>query len=147
MIEPLQSCFNNPHEILGKKILKRASEKRHDFGKFMLSLNTDQKEELEESLKILLKKAVANIEFMEEVTAERLWLTEHTVVLKVQRLANEFGERYVQYRLSGFKADFFSAIADSTITELTFLDNAVHPAHQTLNAFSHFVTLVSIYTQ
>lgn len=58
-------------------------------------------------------------------------------------MAAEFGERHVQYRLSGFKADYFAAIADATITELTFLDNAVHPAHQTLQAFSHFVTLVS----
>jgi hypothetical protein len=49
----------------------------------------------------------------------------------------------VSYRAAGFKADYFAAVADSTITECTFLDNAVHPAHQTLAAFSQFVGIVS----
>ncbi|VDN28722.1 unnamed protein product [Gongylonema pulchrum] len=60
----------------------------------------------------------------------------------VQRLAEEFGGKHVKFRVLGFKADFFGAYADATITECTFLDNAVHPAHQTLAAFSSFVTMV-----
>lgn len=42
----------------------------------------------------------------------------------------------------GFKADYFSAIGNATITECVFLDNAVHQAHQTLNSFSLFITMV-----
>ncbi|CAD5210011.1 unnamed protein product [Bursaphelenchus okinawaensis] len=122
----IQSCFQNPHEIVGKKIIKRTAEKRTDFGGFYVSLTSEQKEDLETGIKLLLKKSVANIDFMDEV----------------ERLAQEFGLRLVTFRSAGFKADYFAAIADSTITECTFLDNAVHPAHQTLQAFSQFVGIV-----
>ncbi|KHN79673.1 Uncharacterized protein Tcan_11779 [Toxocara canis] len=122
----IQSCFQNPHEILGKKIMKRACEKRFEFGLFYLKLDSEQKDSIEENIKILLKKAVANIDFIDEV----------------QRLAEEFGAKHVQYRTQGFKPDFFAICADATITECAFLDNAVHPAHQTLNAFSTFITMV-----
>ncbi|CAD5215249.1 unnamed protein product [Bursaphelenchus xylophilus] len=122
----IQSCFQNPHEIIGKKIIKRTAEKRSDFGGFYVSLTAEQKEDLENGIKLLLKKAVANIDFPDEV----------------ERLSEEFGLRLVTFRSAGFKADYFAAIADSTITECSFLDNAVHPAHQTLQAFSQFVGIV-----
>lgn len=122
----IQSCFQNPHEILGRKILKRACEKRNDFAQFYAKLDNDQKDDIEEEVKVLLKKTVANINFIDEV----------------QRLAEEFGSKHVKYRMFGFKTDFFGAYADATITECTFLDNAVHPAHQTLTAFSSFITMV-----
>ncbi|VDM29715.1 unnamed protein product [Toxocara canis] len=106
--------------------MKRACEKRFEFGLFYLKLDSEQKDSIEENIKILLKKAVANIDFIDEV----------------QRLAEEFGAKHVQYRTQGFKPDFFAICADATITECAFLDNAVHPAHQTLNAFSTFITMV-----
>lgn len=112
--------------MLGKKIIKRTAEKRADFRTFYSTLNAEEKECVENGIKLLLKKAVVNIEFMDEI----------------QRLSEEFGERFVSYRASGFKADYFAQVADSTITELTFLDNAVHPAHQTLAAFSQFIGIV-----
>ncbi|KAI6183795.1 hypothetical protein M3Y97_00527100 [Aphelenchoides bicaudatus] len=122
----IQSCFTNSHEILGRKIIKRTAERRADFRSFYSTLNNDEKDCVESGLKILLKKAVANIDFLEEI----------------QRLSEEFGERFVSYRSAGFKADYFAAVSESTITECTFLDNAVHPAHQTLAAFSQFVGII-----
>uniref|UniRef100_A0A915PXQ5 Uncharacterized protein n=1 Tax=Setaria digitata TaxID=48799 RepID=A0A915PXQ5_9BILA len=121
-----QSCFQNPHEIIGQRILKRATEKRNGFANFCAKLNNDEKEEIEEEIKILLKKTVANINFIDEV----------------QRLAEEFGGKHVKFRALGFKPDFFGVYADATITECIFLDNAVHPTHHTLTAFSSFITMV-----
>uniref|UniRef100_A0A914RN02 Uncharacterized protein n=1 Tax=Parascaris equorum TaxID=6256 RepID=A0A914RN02_PAREQ len=92
--------------------MKRACERRFEFGQFYLKLASDQRDCIEENIKILLKKTVANIDFIDE------------------------------YRTQGFKPDFFAACADATITECAFLDNAVHPAHQTLSAFSSFITMV-----
>lgn len=63
-------------------------------------------------------------------------------LFQIQRMAESFGERFVPFRSIGFKADFFATVADATIKECTFLDNAIHPAHQTLNAFSQFITMV-----
>uniref|UniRef100_A0AC35EXP3 Uncharacterized protein n=1 Tax=Panagrolaimus sp. PS1159 TaxID=55785 RepID=A0AC35EXP3_9BILA len=122
----IQSCFQNPHEVVGRKILKRTAEMRIDFAKFYVALSSDQREEIEESIKLLLKKTVCNIDFLDEI----------------KRMAEEFGERFVTYRIIGFKADFFSTMADATVAECTFLDNAIHPAHQTLSAFSQFITMV-----
>ncbi|VDO34164.1 unnamed protein product, partial [Brugia timori] len=122
----IQSCFQNPHEIIGHKILQRAYEKRNGFANFYAKLNNDEKDDIEEGIKVLLKKTVANINFMDEV----------------QRLAEEFGGKHVKFRSIGFKPEFFGVYADATITECIFLDNAIHPAHQTLNAFSSFITMV-----
>lgn len=107
--------------------MKRTAEKRADFAEFYARLSAAEREELEAGLKTLLKKAVANVDFLDEV----------------DRLAAEFGLRLVPHRAQGFKADFFAALADSTTQECCFLDNAVHPAHQTLQAFSQFVGMVS----
>ena len=63
----IQSCFQNPHEVVGRKILKRAAELRPDFAKFYVALTQDQREEIEESIKLLLKKTVCNIDFLDEV--------------------------------------------------------------------------------
>lgn len=63
----IQSCFQNPHEILGKRILKRTAELRPDFAKFYVALTPEQREEVEESIKLLLKKTVCNIDFLDEV--------------------------------------------------------------------------------
>jgi len=122
----IQSCFQNPHEVVGRKILKRAAELRPDFAKFYVALTQDQREEIEESIKLLLKKTVCNIDFLDEI----------------KRMAEEFGEKFVPFRSIGFKADFFATVADSTTKECCFLDSAQHPAHQTLSAFSQFVTMV-----
>ncbi|VDN03491.1 unnamed protein product [Thelazia callipaeda] len=106
----IQTCFQNPHEILGHKILKRVYEKRNDFAKFYSKLSSDQRDDIEEEVKLLLKKTVANINFIDEI----------------QRLAEEFGSKHVKFRAFGFKPDFFGAYADATITECTFLDSAVY---------------------
>uniref|UniRef100_A0A8R1TZD0 Globin family profile domain-containing protein n=1 Tax=Onchocerca volvulus TaxID=6282 RepID=A0A8R1TZD0_ONCVO len=122
----IQSCFQNPHEIIGHKILQRANEKRNGFANFYNKLSNDERDEIEEEIKVLLKKTVANINFIDEV----------------QRLAEEFGGKHVKFRALGFKPDFFGAYADATITECIFLDNAIHPAHHVLTAFSSFITMV-----
>uniref|UniRef100_A0A1I7VUC9 GLOBIN domain-containing protein n=1 Tax=Loa loa TaxID=7209 RepID=A0A1I7VUC9_LOALO len=121
-----KSCFQNPHEIIGHKILQRVYEKRNGFAKFYDKLSSDEKDDIEEGIKVLLKKTVANINFIDEV----------------QRLAEEFGGKHVKFRVLGFKPEFFGVYADATITECIFLDNAMHPAHQTLTAFSSFITMV-----
>ncbi|KAK5978801.1 hypothetical protein GCK32_001192 [Trichostrongylus colubriformis] len=120
------SCFSNPHEMVGKRIMKRACDSREEFATFYTSLELDQREELEESMKILLKKVVTNIDFLDEVT----------------RLSEEFGQGFVELRTHGFRPDYFAIMADATIMECTHLDSAVHKAHTTTQAFSQFGALV-----
>uniref|UniRef100_A0A914IFV4 Uncharacterized protein n=1 Tax=Globodera rostochiensis TaxID=31243 RepID=A0A914IFV4_GLORO len=123
----IQSCFNNPHENIGVRILKRSAEKRKDFGRFYISIGTEHRERIADIVKQLLKKSVANIYGTDE---------------ELQALANEFGPRFVDLRLLGFKADFFAVLADSTTMECVLLDAAVHPAAATLTAFSLFITMM-----
>uniref|UniRef100_A0A0N5A2J3 Ground-like domain-containing protein n=1 Tax=Parastrongyloides trichosuri TaxID=131310 RepID=A0A0N5A2J3_PARTI len=122
----ISSCFNSPNENIGKRVMKRTCEKRPEFSKFYRNLDNETREEIDECMKIYIKKSVANVDFIDEV----------------ERLSEEIGERFVSYRTYGFKADFFTTIADATITECTFLDNAVHPSHLTLGAFSTFITIM-----
>uniref|UniRef100_A0A0K0DSH9 Globin family profile domain-containing protein n=1 Tax=Strongyloides stercoralis TaxID=6248 RepID=A0A0K0DSH9_STRER len=122
----ISSCFSNPNENLGKRVMKRTCEKRPEYSRFYRNLDNETREEMDELIKVYIKKSVANIDFLDEV----------------QRLSEEVGEKIVYYRTYGFKADFFTTIADAIITECCFLDNAIHPAHMTLAAFSHFIGIM-----
>ncbi|CAJ0600425.1 unnamed protein product [Cylicocyclus nassatus] len=122
----ISSCFANPHEMLGKRIMKRACDLKDEFATFYTSLELELREELEENVKILLKKVVTNIDYVDEVT----------------RLSEDFGRRFVELRSLGFRADYFAILADATIKECTHLDSAVHKAHTTTQAFSLFGALV-----
>ncbi|KHJ84584.1 hypothetical protein OESDEN_15700 [Oesophagostomum dentatum] len=123
------SCFANPHEMLGKRIMKRACDLKDEFSTFYTSLELEQREELEENIKILLRKVVTNIDYVDEVT----------------RLAEDFGQRFVELRSAGFRPDYFAVMADATIKECTHLDSAVHKAHTTTQAFSQFGALVGFF--
>lgn len=123
----IQSCFNNPHENIGVRILKRAAERRKDFGRFYMAVSAEQREQIADTIKVLLKKSVAGI---------------HNADEELQMMAAETGQRFVEYRSLGFKADYFAVLADSTITECVLLDAAVHPAATTLSAFSQFITML-----
>ncbi|CAD6194106.1 unnamed protein product [Caenorhabditis auriculariae] len=122
----IQGCFVNPHELVGRRIMKRACDLRPEFASFYGSLEQEQRDDLEDSIKMLLKKVVTNIEFVDEI----------------QKLSEDFGQKLVGYRVCGFKADFFAIFADATIKECTHLDSAVHKAHTTTQAFSQFGQLV-----
>ncbi|CAJ0579085.1 unnamed protein product, partial [Mesorhabditis spiculigera] len=118
----IQSCFANPHETIGRRIMKRAAEVREDFGRFYLNMDAEQREIAEEAIKAVLKKIIACLESAEDM----------------QRVAEEYGTGFVELRPLGFKPDYFAVIADATITECTHLDSAVHKAHTTTHAFSQF---------
>ncbi|PAV87342.1 hypothetical protein WR25_12050 [Diploscapter pachys] len=122
----IQSCFSNPHELVGRRIMKRACEMKKEFAMFYVSLEQEQRDDIEENMKLMLKKVVTNIDFVDEI----------------QRLAEEFGQRFVALRPLGFRPDLFPVIADATIKECTHLDSAVHKAHTTTHAFSQFGALV-----
>uniref|UniRef100_A0A915NWR2 Uncharacterized protein n=1 Tax=Meloidogyne floridensis TaxID=298350 RepID=A0A915NWR2_9BILA len=123
----LKGCFNNPHENIGFRILKRSAERRKEFGRFYSAVSLEQREQIADTIKILLKNSVNCLDSPDE---------------KLQSMAIEFGQRFVCFRVQGFKADYFASLADSTITECVLLDAAVHPAAVTLNAFSQFITML-----
>ncbi|KJH44916.1 hypothetical protein DICVIV_09034 [Dictyocaulus viviparus] len=120
------SCFANPHEMIGRRIMKRVCDLKDEFASFYDSLDTDQREELEDSMKIFLNKVVNNIDVVDEMI----------------RLCEEFGQHFAELRSVGFRADYFANLADATIKECTHLDSAVHKAHTTTQAFSQFGALV-----
>lgn len=74
-----QSCFQNPHESIGQKISQRACDKRNGFANFYVKLSSDEKDELMEGIKVLLEKAVANINFLDEVCYNNLFKNYYTI--------------------------------------------------------------------
>ena len=62
-----QGCFTNPHETVGRRIMKRACDTKPEFASFYTRLEPEMREELEESIKTLLKKVVTNIDLVDEV--------------------------------------------------------------------------------
>lgn len=74
--------------MLGRKIVKRTAEKRADFKAFYSTLSMEEKEYVENGLKLLLKKAVVNIDFLDEV------------ISCCRPLNTVFGSRLSDYRLN-----------------------------------------------
>jgi hypothetical protein len=52
----------------------------------------------------------------------------------------KFGSNQVERRALGFKADFFSCMADALITECVFLDGAAHQPTEAIEAWSELVS-------
>uniref|UniRef100_A0A914XB77 Uncharacterized protein n=1 Tax=Plectus sambesii TaxID=2011161 RepID=A0A914XB77_9BILA len=122
----VQSSFKNPHLHIGRHVFDRIKEKRADFRLFISNLGASRELEMTEMLTTYLRKAVANLNFMDEV----------------QRLSEEYGERHVQYRSFGFKPDFFASTADAITIECVRLDCAAHSTSACLLAFSQLVALM-----
>lgn len=47
--------------------MKRACEMKKEFAMFYMSLEQEQRDDIEENMKLMLKKVVTNIDFVEEV--------------------------------------------------------------------------------
>ncbi|CAI4230812.1 unnamed protein product [Auanema sp. JU1783] len=122
----IQSCFSNPHELVGRRVMKRACDLKPEFGIFYMSMEASKRDDFENDVKIMLKKVVTNIDFVDEV----------------QRHSEEFGAKFAELRSLGFRPDFFAVLADATIQECTHLDSAVHKAHTTTHAFSQFGAMI-----
>ncbi|KAE9549187.1 hypothetical protein FO519_007599 [Halicephalobus sp. NKZ332] len=116
----IKYCMDNSKEDLGERIYRRVIEKRDDFRQFVESLPRAQRIEMSDGLRDFLLKIIENLTDNDEV----------------QRIAEEFGERHVQFRSNGFRPDFFASTADAMTTECVFLDAAVHQATETLTAWS-----------
>uniref|UniRef100_A0A1I8B9A4 RGS domain-containing protein n=1 Tax=Meloidogyne hapla TaxID=6305 RepID=A0A1I8B9A4_MELHA len=65
-IQLIQGCFNNPHENIGFRILKRSAERRKDFGRFYSTVSLEQREQIADTIKILLKNSVNCLESSDE---------------------------------------------------------------------------------
>uniref|UniRef100_A0A1I7XKJ5 Vacuolar protein sorting-associated protein 51 homolog n=1 Tax=Heterorhabditis bacteriophora TaxID=37862 RepID=A0A1I7XKJ5_HETBA len=112
--------------MVGRRIMKRACDLKLEFAGFYSTLLLEQRDELDDNIKYLLKNVVSNIDFVDEV----------------QRLCEDFGQRFVKLRTEGFRPDYFAILADATIKECTHLDSAMHKAHMTTQAFSQFGGMV-----
>jgi len=61
-------------------------------------------------------------------------------VEKIKEISMQFGRNQVSRRTQGFKADFFSIMADALITECVFLDGAAHQPTEAIEAWSELVS-------
>ncbi|PIC39591.1 hypothetical protein B9Z55_011228 [Caenorhabditis nigoni] len=116
----IKGCMDNSKDDLGERIFRRALERRDDFKQFIDKLTKKQRYENSSYLKQFLLGVVDNLTDIDEIN----------------RLAEDFGCNHVQFRVNGFKPDFFACTADAVTTECTFLDQAAHPTSETAAAWS-----------
>ncbi|TKR77917.1 hypothetical protein L596_018807 [Steinernema carpocapsae] len=116
----IKYCMDSSKDDLGERIFRRVIEKREDFRGFVDNLTRTERLEMSEALRDFLNRASSTLTDLEEL----------------QRISEEFGERHVNLRSSGFKPDFFVTIANEVTTECVYLDAAVHGASETLTAWS-----------
>lgn len=54
-------------------------------------------------------------------------------IFQIKQISNKYGIEQAHKRSLGFKADFFSVLADALTTECVFLDGAAHQVNIFLN--------------
>lgn len=63
----IKSCLLASGDTLGRRIYKKATQRRSDFGRFFASLTEDEQLQMHEAVKVFLRKTAANIDFIDEV--------------------------------------------------------------------------------
>ncbi|EFO94415.1 CRE-GLB-11 protein [Caenorhabditis remanei] len=122
----IKGCVDNSKDDLGERIFRRVLEKRDDFKQFIDNLSKAQRYENSNYLKQFLLGIVESLTDIDEIN----------------RISEEYGCNHVQFRLYGFKPDFFAATADAVATECTFLDQAAHLTSETATAWYLLTTHV-----
>ncbi|KAI6173697.1 hypothetical protein M3Y98_01109700 [Aphelenchoides besseyi] len=124
--EICRSCFENPHNDLGNRVLSRVFEKRLDFQAFITKVGKDRWPLITNNLQNFVDEIVTNIENVDTI----------------QRLSRKYGEEHVPLKSFGFKPDFWVSVADAIIVECVILDMATHPPTDTVTAWSQLVSLM-----
>uniref|UniRef100_A0A915Q6W3 Globin family profile domain-containing protein n=1 Tax=Setaria digitata TaxID=48799 RepID=A0A915Q6W3_9BILA len=119
-------CMDNARSDIGLRIIQRMAHKRDDFAQFYGNLSNEQSNELVMELKKFLTDIVRNIGNSE----------------KIRQISNRYGIEQAHKRSWGFKADFFSLLADALTTECVFLDGAAHQPTETIEAWATLVELM-----
>ncbi|CAJ0578716.1 unnamed protein product, partial [Mesorhabditis spiculigera] len=122
----IKYCLDNAKEDIGDRILRRAVERKEEFRSFMDNLPREQRIQVADGLKRFLRDICENLMDSENI----------------EKKAGDFGATHVQYRVVGFKPDYFVCTADAVTTECTFLDAATHGASETAAAWSQLTSFV-----
>ncbi|VDM92039.1 unnamed protein product [Litomosoides sigmodontis] len=119
-------CMDNARSDIALRIVQRMAHKRDDFAQFYANLNSEQTHEFVLGLKKFLNDIVRNI----------------TNSDKIRQISSKYGIEQAHKRSWGFKADFFSLLADALTTECVFLDGAAHQPTETIEAWATLVELM-----
>ncbi|KAK6102181.1 hypothetical protein QQG55_7475 [Brugia pahangi] len=119
-------CMENARSDIALRIVQRMAHKRDDFAQFYGNLSNEQSTELVIALKKFLTDVVQNITNSE----------------KIRQISSKYGIEQAHKRSWGFKADFFSVLADALTTECVFLDGAAHQPTETIEAWATLVELM-----
>ncbi|VDD95408.1 unnamed protein product [Enterobius vermicularis] len=115
--------MDNARSDIAMRIITRMTHKRNDFISFCEALPHDEFVAFRDSVKQFLTDVVKYI---------------HSPS-KISEISVQFGINQAARRICGFKADYFAAMADAIITECVFLDGAVHPPTETIEAWATLV--------
>lgn len=103
-------CMENARGDIAGRVLARMVHKRDDFAAFCAQLAPEQWMAFLSQFRDYLWDVVRNLQN-----------TEH-----IRHTSMAYGMSQVPRRSLGFKADFFSIMADALTTECVFLDGAAH---------------------
>ncbi|MFH4983310.1 hypothetical protein AB6A40_010019 [Gnathostoma spinigerum] len=108
------------------RIVQRMAHARDDFAQFCANLTKEQWQDIVDSLKNFLNDVVKNLNSTD----------------KISQISHRFGMHQVPKRNFGFKADFFSLMANALTTECVFLDAAAHQPTEAIEAWAELVGLM-----
>uniref|UniRef100_A0A0N5AYB4 GLOBIN domain-containing protein n=1 Tax=Syphacia muris TaxID=451379 RepID=A0A0N5AYB4_9BILA len=119
----ITSCMDNARSDIAMRIITRTAHKRNDFATFC--------------------EALPHKEFLTFCNSVKQFLTDVVKHInspsKISEISVQFGIDQAARRCCGFKADYFAAMADAIIIECVFLDGAVHPPTETIEAWATLV--------
>uniref|UniRef100_A0A1I7W1R4 GLOBIN domain-containing protein n=1 Tax=Loa loa TaxID=7209 RepID=A0A1I7W1R4_LOALO len=123
----IRDCFDKASGITAGRIIMRVNQQRPDFKTYKDNLTPEQIDAFTNLLNDYLSAVVENIDDIE----------------KVKELSMNYGLKHVGLRTSGFKPDFFAALADAIATECSFLSETATTNAPT-NTFKAWTILVDL---
>jgi len=118
--------MENARGDIASRVIARMAHKREDFSTFCANMNPEQWNDFVGSLRTYLNEVVSHIQSAE----------------KIREISMYFGMNQVPRRNVGFKADYFSVMANSLTTECVFLDGAAHQPTEAIEAWAELVELM-----
>ncbi|KAI1721137.1 hypothetical protein Ddc_07576 [Ditylenchus destructor] len=119
-------CMENARGDIAGRVLARMVHKRDDFAAFCAQLAPEQWMAFLSQFRDYLWDVVRNLQNTD----------------RIRHISMAYGMSHVPRRALGFKADFFSIMADALTTECVFLDGAAHQPTEAIEAWSELANLM-----
>lgn len=135
----IRFCIENSKGDIITRVINRMINNREDFTQFINNLSPKHYQEFTNSLREFFNSVVQHLQSTEKVKSQELQSI--CLCFQITTISKNYGIEQVERRTWGFKADYFTVMANAITTECVFLDGAQHQPTEAIEAWSELIEL------